>query len=246
MARSEKLAHRSLRAQKTDKASFSIPFLVQDFEDRFPSLPALTAILARLSASPTPFCQIDFLSPAPSGGMSSTAPAAPSGSGHGQTRLYHDALVWLLRHDLVVGAPARVLVFAREEVKVKAREAAAAEQRRMEEEQEDEEEEGRGLDEEGGGGQDEDDGQGWRPEEADPIDRDVLEINTAGTTLIEHPSLAHGALVRPPSSPLIGRANWLSQALAWLRTVCAGKTPDEVALFQRCLPFSLLMLLLHR
>ena len=74
------------------------------FQRRFPALPPFPAFISMISSTPAQFKDL-----------------LPSGSISAVTRhLYMDALIWLLRQDLVVQMHTRARIFARPEIKEKA------------------------------------------------------------------------------------------------------------------------------
>jgi hypothetical protein len=79
----------------------SMAALVRDFDERFPELAPLLDFYSRLSAAPVPYGTLNTDSK--------------------KKKLYYEALLWLLRADLVVIAPVRVRLQIRKEVKERAR-----------------------------------------------------------------------------------------------------------------------------
>ncbi|WVR08929.1 hypothetical protein IAU60_005988 [Kwoniella sp. DSM 27419] len=86
-----------------DEHTVSIAQYSARFTRQFPDLPPFPAFISKISASPAPFRDI-----------------LPSDPDMDTRREYMAALIWLLKHDLVVQAHTRVRVFARKEVKVEA------------------------------------------------------------------------------------------------------------------------------
>ncbi|CDZ96770.1 Uncharacterized conserved protein [Phaffia rhodozyma] len=76
----------------------------EDFDLTFPQLAPLLGFLSRISAAPVAYASIN-----------------PFPKDSTMKRIYYEALLWLRRRDMVVGAPVRVRLIARREIKELAR-----------------------------------------------------------------------------------------------------------------------------
>lgn len=209
-----------------------------DFQRHFPQLPHLLTFFSRITlAGPVPYATLipDVMDP-------------------DQRRLYFDALIWLLREDLLIEAPLRVRVFARREIKLEAKriEVASMQVRALEKKMQREatvsvvERSGSVV---GGGSktatfedvfaqdysEDEE-----AIEDEDEEDEGIEDVDWMGEeSLINNPAQCKGIVswldpqtvqsgTTDPSS-----SSHRTQELAWINAMCLDKSEEDKALFMR-------------
>lgn len=180
--------------------------LVSDFDERFPELAPLLVFYSKLSAAPVPYGSLN-----------------PESK---KKKSYYEALLWLLRSDLVIVAPIRVRMRVRPAVKERARAHLIDTRKQLELERaaETEETQRRNLEE-------------LIHAMPDEAEFSILEQETS---VIASPAECRG-IVRP--SLLCLRADALAdpplrtpQERAWIDAMSDDKSPEDAELFKRFVP----------